>query len=119
MFSEQTLQEMIYPVGRVIIFIFSTLLIFVFITPFLGYGETYNTMLVEDGVAFFVWIRFLILLTITAMSFGMLFILGKICKRATTKKTYLLLFFILLSIAIYATLAFLDGNLWSYPQETT
>lgn len=97
---------------------FSAVVLGIFITPVLGMGKSYNTMLVKDGVAYFIWIRCLILLTFTLVSFGLLYLLGKFCKRTTTKKTYMVMLIILLLIATFATISFLDGNLWSYPPET-
>ncbi|RAJ33099.1 hypothetical protein LY11_01789 [Pedobacter cryoconitis] len=110
---QKDLQGAVYPTLRVIIFIFCTLLMCLFITPFLGIASSYHALL-EDGVAVFVFFRFLILITITLFSFALLFFLGRICKRKTTKLTYLIMFIILLTIGIWATLSFLDGNLWNY-----
>lgn len=110
---------MVYPFLRAVIFIFCSLFLLMFITPFLGFGKSYNSMLVRDGVAHFIWFRFLFLVVMTLISFGLLYLAGRICKRPTTKKTYLLMLMILFILACYATWAFLDGNLWSYPPETT
>lgn len=115
MFSDKTLHELIYPPLRAVIFIFCSLLLAIFITPFLGTGPSYHSMLVKDGIAHFIWVRFIVLSTVTLIAFAMLYGLGRLCRRKTTKNTYFALFITLLAIAIWASMSFLNSNLWNYP----
>jgi len=115
MFSDKTLHELIYPPLRAVIFIFCILLITLLIRPFLGTGPGYHSMIVNDGVADFVWARFILLCIITSIGSALLYGLGRLCRRKTTRKTYISLFIILLVIAISGVISFLDSNLWNYP----
>lgn len=115
MFSDKTLHELIYPPLRALIFIFCSLLLAIFITPFLGTGPGYHSMLIKDGVVDFVWARFILLCIITSIGSSLLYGLGRLCRRKTTRKTYIILFIILLAIAISGIISFLDSFLWNYP----
>lgn len=109
-FSEKTLKELIYPTLRAIVFIFGFLLLTLTITPFLGLRASYSGLL-EGGILGFIFGRFVILLFITLLSFTLLYLVGRLCKRKTTRMTYLFLFLTLLIMTIWRTYSFIDGYL--------
>lgn len=110
MVSDKTIQEIIYPALRVFLFVFSIVLLNIFITPFLGTGADYHHMLVKDGITYFLFVRFLVLIFVFLLSTAILFTVGKICKRKTTKKTVLILFCILLFFTVLRAWSFIISN---------
>ncbi len=110
MVSDKTVREVVYPGLRFFLFVFSIVLLNVFITPFLGTRTDYRNMLLNDGVIHFLLLRCLVLIVVFVLSTTLLYGIGVLCKIKTTKKTILILFAILFFIAIFRSWAFIQGN---------
>lgn len=113
-FSQKKILTIIHPILLALIFIISLIFLNIIITPFLGLGEDYRKLLIDDGVFNFILNRFIVLATVTSLSFILLYISGKLCKKTTNKMTYLILFLILFAMAAWRTYSFIDSYLWNY-----
>ncbi|AOM80021.1 hypothetical protein BFS30_24380 [Pedobacter steynii] len=99
MFSDKTLQEFIYPVLKIALFIVSSFILLFALNMFLGTKEEYERLTRE-----YTWSRVfakgLVFIIIHSIAVLFFFIVGKVCKVLFNKKAYLWLLAIHLFILI-------------------
>lgn len=117
MISLKDFLEFIRVVFTVLIFLVSIALTGIFSVPFLGSSEYMHQMLVEDGILSFVLIRFALLSALMLISFSLLYALGRLCKRKTSKITYTAVFLCSLSISVWMIVYCLNESLWNYTPQ--
>ena len=117
MISQKDFLEFIRAVFTVLIFLGSIALTGIFSVPFLGSSGYTHHMLVEDGIFSFVMIRLGLLSVVILISFSLLYALGRLCKRKTSKVTYAVVFLCSLSISIWMILYCLNEYLWNYTPQ--
>lgn len=99
MFSDKTLQEIIYPVLKVSLFIVSSFVLLFALNMFLGTKEDYDSI-IRDHMWSRVFAKGLVFLIIHSVTVLILFIVSKVCRSVIDKKTYTWLLIIHLCILI-------------------
>jgi len=100
MFSDRTLQETLYPILKVSLFIVSSLILLFALNIFLGTKEDYDSIIKEQ-----MWSRIfakgLVFLVLHSLTLLILYIVSRRCKVTLNTKTYLWLLSIHLVILIF------------------
>lgn len=99
MFSDKTLQEIIYPVLKVSLFIVSSFVLLFVLNMFLGTKEDYDSI-IRSHMWSRVFAKGLVFLIIHSVAVLILFIVSKVCRSVIDKKTYTWLLIIHLCILI-------------------
>ncbi|MES2827114.1 MAG: hypothetical protein V4687_03135 [Bacteroidota bacterium] len=111
---ERDILEFFRAILTISIFVGAMFLTTIFSIPFLGTPYSSHQFLVENSIFYFLFTRLVVLAIVTLLSFSLLYFVGRVCKKKTSKKAYLTVFLTCLVIAIWLAIDFLNDYLWNY-----